>query len=310
MDGDTQEKHDSSCTKRYKRMSYKEWTYQLEINKAAAGGDKASANRWRKHALKRLIGFGETGLYPDFEAHDKQREAEIIQYANILAEREIASEPELDTGVILVKKLPKKFRDVCTLILSNREQGVHALADPAFDAFAHQRDAIMAELAYFDGDFEKALQLDMSICPWWSEWHYCNVCTEHIAAMSFAAFRLSREAELIAFFKEQITWEQFRAGEKEHIIRANVRYYESQIEKLIAGYETTAATPRTSSLFSQRVKDGSPESLIAYTREGLWRIASVTQVRPMEFFCYEWLYKTLTDQTLRDIAAAIILVWK
>jgi hypothetical protein len=160
----------------------------------------------------------------------------------------------------------------------------------------------MAELAYFDGDFPKALQLDMSLCPWWGEWHYSNVRTEHIAAMTFAAFRLGKEAELAGFFREQIALEQSRTEEKEHIIKANVRGYELEIEKLEAGYERTVAAGQPC---SQLPKEPSIEALMTYIAGMLWRVASFTQVRPMTIFGDTRLYPLLTEHTLKRIAAAV-----
>jgi hypothetical protein len=33
---------------------------------------------------------------------------------------------------------------------------------------------------------------------------------------------------------------------------------------------------------------------------GLWRVASFTQVRPMDLFCDVWLYPTLTEQDKKE----------
>ena len=297
----SQDEHDRRQAKRYNRVTYAEWTRQADIEMASVAGDEKRANGWRFIALQTMMGWGETGLYPDFAAHDERREAEIVLFADILAGRDAAPKPEPDPTIVVEKKLPKKFRDACTLILTDREAGVNALAVPAFDELTHQRDAVFAELAYFDGDFEKALGLDMSICPWWGEWHYSNIRTEHIAAMTFAAFRLGKEAGLITFFKEQIALEQTRT----YGYKGTARGYEQQIEKLTAGYEAAVSAPRISSLLSLRVKDRSLEALKAYTAEGLWRVASFTQVRPMNLFNDVWLYPALTGQALREIAEAV-----
>jgi hypothetical protein len=299
---ETRDEHEFREARRYKRMEYKDWTYRLDIDQALAAGDKREANAWRLSALKCMIGYGETGLYPDFAAHDEQREAEIVRYANILAGWEAAPEPRTDSAIVAEKKLPKKFREACTLILRDREAGVNALGLPAFDAFARQRDAVLAELAYFDGDFEKALRLDMSLCPWWGEWHYSNIRTEHITAMTFAAFRLGKEMELTWFFREQIALEQSRAEEKKHIVEARIRGYELEIEKLGAGYERTVAAGQPC---SQLPGEPSIEALVEYASEGLWRVASFTQVRPMTIFGDARLYPLLTEQALRRIAAAV-----
>jgi hypothetical protein len=304
--GETQEAHDRFRTKRYNRINYEEWTYKLDVEKAVAAGDKTHANSWRLSALKRMIGWGETGLYPDFAAHDEQRETEIVQYADILAGRTEPPRSAEDSAMVAVKKLPKKFRDACTLILADREAGTNALSAPVFDALARQRDAVFAELAYFDGDFEKALALDKALCPWWGEWHYGNVRTEHVAAMTFAAFRLGRETELAAFFKEQIERERARTDENDHILASAIRFYEAQIERLAASYDAAVSSVDGSGLLRQRIKDGTPEDLKAYAKSGLWRVASDTQVRPMDLLGEAWLWPVLTDKVLREIAAASV----
>ncbi|MCL2654438.1 MAG: hypothetical protein FWD65_01890 [Coriobacteriia bacterium] len=306
MEDETQEEHDRREAKQYKRIDYKEWTYQLKIEGAVASGNKASANAWRLSALERMIGWGETGLYPDFVAHDEQREQEIVQYANILAGREESPVLEPDNTRVVTKRLPKKFRDACDLVITDRESGVAALSAPAFESFAHQRDAVFAELAYFDGDLGKALELDKTLCPYWGEWHYSNIRTEHCAAMTFAAFRLGKEAGLIEFFKEQIAFEQSRTQVSQVVIRG----YEIQIERLTTGYKELVAMPRQGSLLSMRIKDRSLEGLKAYSASGLWRPASRTQVRPMELFSDVWLYPALNDRALQEIASAIVWVWK
>ena len=298
----TQEEHDARRAKVYNRTIYSEATYQLDIEKAIAMGNKSRLTGWMLSALKRMIGYGEIGLYPDFVSHEAQREADIVQYADILAGRKPVSGSVPDPTLIVEKKLPKKFRDACTLLLTDREQGVTTLQAAAFDTFGHQRDAVMAELAYFDGDFATALPLDMSICRWWGEWHYSNVRTEHVAAMTFAAFRLGEETVLIDFFKEQIVQEQARTKEKAHIIKATVHFYERQIERLSTGYEQAVATAQPC---SQLPKEVSVEALTAYTAEGLWRVAACTQVRPMTILGDARFYPLLTTQALREIAAAV-----
>lgn len=72
------------------------------------------------------------------------------------------------------------------------------------DKYPHQVAAIKAEVAYFNLDYETALNLDLTVLPWLEEWYYSNVSDEHMIAMTVAAIQLHREQELIeALTKEQ-----------------------------------------------------------------------------------------------------------
>jgi hypothetical protein len=129
-------------------------------------------------------------------------------------------------------KIPKKFADICALIRDGQPDGIEKLN--AYQGLEHQKTAVLAEVAYFDGEFERAIQLDKEICPYWNEWHYSNVREEHVAAMSFVAKLLGREKEIIDFFEEQIALlEAFDVPE--HIKNAQKRYYEIEAEYLQTG---------------------------------------------------------------------------
>ena len=102
-----------------------------------------------------------------------------------------------------VIKLPKKFRMVCYEIMDGKEEALTALETFA-DKYPHQVAAIKAEVAYFNLDYETALNLDLTVLPWLEEWYYSNVSDEHMIAMTVAAIQLHREQELIeALTKEQ-----------------------------------------------------------------------------------------------------------
>ena len=102
-----------------------------------------------------------------------------------------------------VIKLPKKLRMVCYEIMDGKEEALTALETFA-DKYPHQVAAIKAEVAYFNLDYETALNLDLTVLPWLEEWYYSNVSDEHMIAMTVAAIRLHREQELIeALTKEQ-----------------------------------------------------------------------------------------------------------
>lgn len=63
-----------------------------------------------------------------------------------------------------VIKLPKKFRMVCYEIMDGKEEAFTALETFA-DKYPHQVAAIKAEVAYFNLDYEQALNLDFTVLP-------------------------------------------------------------------------------------------------------------------------------------------------
>ena len=102
-----------------------------------------------------------------------------------------------------VVKLPKKVRMVCYEIMDGKEEALDTLESFA-DKYPHQVAAVKAEVAYFNLDYEKALDLDLTVLPWLEEWYYSNVSDEHMIAMTVAAIQLHREQEMIeALTKEQ-----------------------------------------------------------------------------------------------------------
>jgi len=127
-------------------------------------------------------------------------------------------------------KIPKKVANICAGIRDGNPEALDLLA--AYDGLENQKKAVLAEVAYFDGDFEKALDLDMQICPYWSEWHYSNIRTEHTSAMAFAAKKLGREEELIKFFEQAISETEKNTDLPEHIKKANCQFYQIKIEYL------------------------------------------------------------------------------
>ena len=101
-----------------------------------------------------------------------------------------------------VVKLPKKFREVCYAITDGHDEMLETLE--SFSKYPHQITAVKAEVAYYNMDYENALKYDLDILPFFDEWYYSNVGDEHMAAMSFAAIKLQREAQVIeAFTLEQ-----------------------------------------------------------------------------------------------------------
>jgi hypothetical protein len=132
-----------------------------------------------------------------------------------------------------VVKIPEKFANICAEIRDGKPEALELLV--AYDGLENQKRAVLAEVAYFDRDFEKALDLDMQICPCWSEWHYSNIRTEHTSAMAFAAKALGREEELIKFFEQAISETESDTDLPEHIKKANCHFYQVKIEYLKTG---------------------------------------------------------------------------
>lgn len=101
-----------------------------------------------------------------------------------------------------IVKLPKKFRMVCYDIMDGKEEALNTLE--AFSLkYPHQTAAIKAEIAYFNLDYETALNLDLTTLPFYEEWYYSNVSDEHMIAMTVAAIFLHKEQELIDSFTQE-----------------------------------------------------------------------------------------------------------
>ena len=101
-----------------------------------------------------------------------------------------------------VVKLPKNFRTACYEVMDDKEGSLEAI-EKFSEKFPHQVAAVLAEAAYFDGNFSNALDRDITVLPWFDEWHYSNVKDEHMAAMTTAAIMLNRQSELIDIFEEE-----------------------------------------------------------------------------------------------------------
>lgn len=110
-----------------------------------------------------------------------------------------------------VIKLPKKFREVSYQIMDGKDEALDTLE--TFSAkYPHQVAAVKAEVAYFNPDYETALNLDLTVLPWLEEWYYGNVSDEHMTAMAVAAVQLHRESDEPQT-RAQL-WEQIKARNK------------------------------------------------------------------------------------------------
>ena len=86
-----------------------------------------------------------------------------------------------------VIKLPKKFRMVCYDIMDGKNEALNTL-ETFSEQFPHQVAAVKAEVAYFNMDYNRALDLDLTILPyleeWYYSWYYSNVSDQHMIAMA------------------------------------------------------------------------------------------------------------------------------
>ena len=82
-----------------------------------------------------------------------------------------------------VIKLPKKFRMVCYDIMDGKDEALDTL-ETFSEQYPHQVAAVKAEVAYFNMDYNRALDLDLTILPYLEEWYYSNVSDQHMIAMA------------------------------------------------------------------------------------------------------------------------------
>lgn len=117
-------------------------------------------------------------------------------------------------------KIPKKFRMACYDVMDDKEGALEAL-EPFRAKFPHQVTAVHAEVAYFDGNFQQALDLGLTVLPWLDEWYYCNVRNEHIAAMTTVAMQLHRASDLMKIFENEKERLQAENADRQRIFFLN-----------------------------------------------------------------------------------------
>ena len=132
-----------------------------------------------------------------------------------------------------VIKIPKKFADICAAVRDGKSEGLERLNN--YDGLENQRIAVLAEVAYFNGDFAQALDYDKQICGFWGEWHYANVRKEHVSAMAFAARLLGREEEVIRFFEQMVSAVESDSELPEHLKRSYCHCYQTETEYIKTG---------------------------------------------------------------------------
>jgi hypothetical protein len=207
-------------------------------------------------------------------------------------------------------KIPKKFADICALVRDGEADSLEKLK--AYQGLEHQKIAVLAQCAYFDGDFAAGLSLDMQLCPYWNEWHYSNIGTEHIAAMAFAARILERQNEVCDFFGEQITLLEGDTDTPVHIIKGGIARYENKIEYIKTGVvphftemetyrppEKPLSVDELKAAVEERVKSKKDKPVDWDSTEGFARIFSECKNKGDIYDAIEY-YEKIPDAELPD----------
>lgn len=138
-----------------------------------------------------------------------------------------------------VVKVSKKFREVCYEIMDGSYESIEKLE--AFEEYPHQVIAVKAAIAFFEKDYENAINLVEAIMPYWDEWYYSNACNEYLTATAFAAREIGRESYVREFIiKEQ---ESLMATDKESCETGKNQRF--NFCKIILGYLDTGILPKT-----------------------------------------------------------------
>ncbi|MDO5061729.1 MAG: hypothetical protein Q4D77_01015 [Peptostreptococcaceae bacterium] len=150
----------------------------------------------------------------------------------------------MEEKITAIKKYPKKFKDLCTMVRDGKGSEALAMLE-AYDGLENQKKAVFAEIAYFEGDWKKALELDKEIFPFFGEWHFGNVKSEHIMAMCHAGLMLGEEKELLGWFENE------GSGSLNEKQLENIRHY------LTTGKHPFAKTyqPPEKPMSSDQIKD-------------------------------------------------------
>lgn len=136
-------------------------------------------------------------------------------------------------------KVSKKFREVCYEIMDGSYESISKL--DVFDEYPHQVMAVKAAIAFFDKDYETAINLVEALMPFWGEWYYSNVFNEYLTATAFAAKEIGKEG----YVREIIVKEQERllATDKESCEAGKNHQY--NFCKVILVYLDNGILPKT-----------------------------------------------------------------
>lgn len=100
-----------------------------------------------------------------------------------------------------MKRFPKKLTDGFDLIRKGKvSAGIKMLEDvPDFEP---QKNMALAEVAYFQHDWEKGLKLSCSFMPHPNETHYSNIFDEHFELVLLATYKLNVWKQTLDFLTD------------------------------------------------------------------------------------------------------------
>lgn len=154
------------------------------------------------------------------------------------------------------RELSKDFMDICTLIREGEnEVGIQRLKD--YRGFESQKNAILAEIEYFNGNFKKALEYDIEVIPYFNEWYYSNVMNEHVAAMSYVSKKIGKENLIINEFQKQINLIEENQTTPIHIKKPQILYYEKCCNYIITGdfFKTNEYKPNKNIMTMEEIEE-------------------------------------------------------
>lgn len=99
---------------------------------------------------------------------------------------------KLDLTAVTMSPIPKKLKDAARLCRCCRFAEAEMLLDTV-DGVPHQVAAIQAQLAFFSGDFDKAISLIMDYFPYLCEWYSGNMMQDTVHMLAFSLMHTHSE---------------------------------------------------------------------------------------------------------------------
>jgi len=128
-----------------------------------------------------------------------------------------------------IEKLPKKLKDIFTEIRSGEvEQGINNLN--SIKGFEAQKNIALAEIFYYNDDYDSAMEKDESSLLHEDKWYAGNILIEHFFAYTYGAMisnQIERAINFYNFFlecKEQLdlpsySINQYRYQVEQHLLK-------------------------------------------------------------------------------------------
>ena len=99
--------------------------------------------------------------------------------------------------------VPKRLIEACNLIRAGSvNKGLKAL--DSFQNLETEIAEIKSEIMYFSCDFEKAMEYEKIVFPYWGKWCTHHLFHEHLAAFTFAAINTGKNKDAAAFLAMSI----------------------------------------------------------------------------------------------------------